>query len=796
MPIIFGTSRRNRQRPSAGGRADDDSNNTTNDNRTNASPLPQASSPYFEVNVPSHVQPGDYFSVALQNGRMVRLRCPVDCQPGTRLRFSVPSPSPSTPVSTSVSTSVPYNSNDNGNDNGNDDNRRDSAATTTTTTTSAPTSATASVSTPSQHLESSSADDSALLISQQEQISQQLRRRTGGSERARRERSLFEVTVPDGVQPGSHFALLAAGQRILVTCPANAGPGQRIRFRVPKELLDQRGQDQRQHRKNTTASQIRMKYDKDGWTRVVRVEDSKFQWIRLDGNGNIDLTQDGQRQRRNWFHMEKSAYVRKLKFRAGNDLRIRDASLELVPASAATMSSRVLTLDGTEVANCSDLARIQREKTFEEKVQWFKHVCANKLSIHWKVGHMQLNVRRDLLLHDSMEAVMSMGRYDLRKKWRFCFIHEDAIDAGGVAREWFQLVTEQLFNPDYGLFESSKTNQMCMTINPSSALCCGPDHLLYFRFTGRVLGKALLDGQLVAGHHLVQYLYKYLLGWPIQFKDLEAMDQGYYENIKRARDYPDKKSLSLDFTTAYEELGTTHEIELVPGGASKEVTDDNFAEYAEACFRYKLMDRTKPQLKELLLGFCDVIPEPLLSIFDFQELELLMCGLPEIDLSDWMANTEYTGVFSSHTNGDKTNNHDQDNLTRAKRCCDWFWDIVSNYNHEMKAKLLQFVTATSGVPPGGFGYLKGNDDDIRKFTINIIESATGNNDDMRHHDHNDDGNSNSNNNNKKSVVPVLPYPRSHTCFNRLDLPIYDTKEQLEKMLMVAITLAPTGFQME
>ena len=44
-----------------------------------------------------------------------------------------------------------------------------------------------------------------------------------------------------------------------------------------------------------------------------------------------------------------------------------------------------------------------------------------------------------------------------------------------------------------------------------------------------------------------------------------------------------------------------------------------------------MMDRIKPQLNELLLGFFDVIPEPLLTVFDFQELELLMCGLPEID---------------------------------------------------------------------------------------------------------------------------------------------------------------------
>jgi HECT-domain (ubiquitin-transferase) len=45
-------------------------------------------------------------------------------------------------------------------------------------------------------------------------------------------------------------------------------------------------------------------------------------------------------------------------------------------------------------------------------------------------------------------------------------------------------------------------------------------------------------------------------------------------------------------------------------------------------------EKVKPQLAELLLGFFDVIPEPLLTIFNFQELELLMCGLPNIHLDD------------------------------------------------------------------------------------------------------------------------------------------------------------------
>jgi E3 ubiquitin-protein ligase NEDD4 len=81
---------------------------------------------------------------------------------------------------------------------------------------------------------------------------------------------------------------------------------------------------------------------------------------------------------------------------------------------------------------------------------------------------MRLNVRRQFLLADSVDAVMSLSRKDLRKLWRFEFIGEAGIDEGGLAREWFQLVTQEVFKPDMGLWQSSTVNQMCMQINPAS----------------------------------------------------------------------------------------------------------------------------------------------------------------------------------------------------------------------------------------------------------------------------------------------------------------------------------------
>ena len=110
--------------------------------------------------------------------------------------------------------------------------------------------------------------------------------------------------------------------------------------------------------------------------------------------------------------------------------------------------------DGIELAGYSDITDAQ-VKSFEDKVQWFQGVCFG-LRIDWIVGdktreYIKMNVRRDYLLSDSVQNIMSLSREEMRKPWRFNFIGEAGIDAGGLKREWFELVTREMFDPDLGL---------------------------------------------------------------------------------------------------------------------------------------------------------------------------------------------------------------------------------------------------------------------------------------------------------------------------------------------------------
>jgi E3 ubiquitin-protein ligase NEDD4 len=127
---------------------------------------------------------------------------------------------------------------------------------------------------------------------------------------------------------------------------------------------------------------------------------------------------------------------------------------------------------------------------------------------------------------------------------------------------------------------------------------------------------------------MAKYLYKHLLGWPVMFIDLKDLDEEYYYSLKGLIDMgEDVEFVGADFTVTENVLGAKHTVELVEDGSNVDVTARNVLEYVEACLKYRLLGQCEMQVNELLLGFFDVVPEPLLGIFDYQELELLMSGV-------------------------------------------------------------------------------------------------------------------------------------------------------------------------
>jgi len=81
--------------------------------------------------------------------------------------------------------------------------------------------------------------------------------------------------------------------------------------------------------------------------------------------------------------------------------------------------------------------------------------------------------------------------------------------------------------------------------------------------------------------------------------------------------------------------------DLKPNGRNVHVTEENKKEYVKLVCQMKMTGAIQKQLQSFLDGFYSIIPKRLISIFNEQELELLISGLPTFDIEDLRANTEY-----------------------------------------------------------------------------------------------------------------------------------------------------------
>uniref|UniRef100_A0A146KYN5 HECT-type E3 ubiquitin transferase n=2 Tax=Lygus hesperus TaxID=30085 RepID=A0A146KYN5_LYGHE len=350
---------------------------------------------------------------------------------------------------------------------------------------------------------------------------------------------------------------------------------------------------------------------------------------------------------------------------------------------------------------------------------------------------LKLHIRREHLLEDAFNKIMCASKKDLQKcKLYVQFDHEEGLDYGGPSREFFFLLSRELFNPYYGLFEYSANDTYTVQVSPMSAFV--DNHHEWFRFCGRVLGLALVH-QYLLDAFFTRPFYKALLRLPVSLSDVESLDQEFHQSLLWVKEHDISGSQSLDLTFAVTEevFGTAVERELKPGGKNIPVTEKNKKEYIEKVVRWRLERGVSEQTDSLVRGFYEVVDARLVSVFDARELELVIAGTAEIDLNDWRINTEYrSGYHDNHI------------------VITWFWAAMERFTNEQRLRLLQFVTGTSSVPYEGFSALRGSTGP-RKFCV------------------------------EKWGKPNS-LPRAHTCFNRLDLPPYPSPETLYEKLLLAV----------
>uniref|UniRef100_A0A8C9SFQ4 HECT-type E3 ubiquitin transferase n=1 Tax=Scleropages formosus TaxID=113540 RepID=A0A8C9SFQ4_SCLFO len=378
-------------------------------------------------------------------------------------------------------------------------------------------------------------------------------------------------------------------------------------------------------------------------------------------------------------------------------------------------------------------------REFKQKYDYFRKKLKKPADIP---NRFEMKLHRNNIFEESYRRIMSLKRPDVLKARLWIeFESEKGLDYGGVAREWFFLLSKEMFNPYYGLFEYSATDNYTLQINPNSGLC-NEDHLSYFKFIGRVAGMAVFHGKLLDGF-FIRPFYKMMLGKSISLKDMESVDSEYYNSLKWILEN-DPTELDLRFCIDEDNFGQTYQVDLKPRGSEMVVTNENKKEYIDLVIQWRFVNRVQKQMNAFLEGFTELILIDLIKIFDENELELLMCGLGDVDVNDWRQHTVYKNGYCP--------NHP---------VIQWFWKAVLLMDAEKRIRLLQFVTGTSRVPMNGFAELYGSNGP-QLFTI----EQWGTPDKL---------------------------PRAHTCFNRLDLPTYESFDDLREKLLMAVENAQ-GFE--
>ena len=354
-------------------------------------------------------------------------------------------------------------------------------------------------------------------------------------------------------------------------------------------------------------------------------------------------------------------------------------------------NTKTTTWDDPRLPSSLDQNVPQYKRDFRRKLIYFRSQPALRILS----GQCHVKVRRSHIFEDSYAEIMRQTATDLKKRLMVKFDGEDGLDYGGLSREFFFLLSHEMFNPFYCLFEYSAHDNYTLQINPHSGI--NPEHLNYFKFIGRVVGLAIFHRRFLDAF-FIGALYKMMLNKAVALQDMEGVDADFHRSLQWMLDNPIEGVLEQTFSTEDERFGVTNVEDLKPGGRDIEVTDANKKEYVDLMVKWRIQKRIDEQFQAFITGFHELIPAELVNVFDERELELLIGGIAEIDVDDWKKHTDYRGY------------------TESDEVIKFFWQTIRSWDGEQKSRLLQFATGTSRIPVNGFKDLQGSDGP-RRFTI-------------------------------------------------------------------------------
>lgn len=369
-----------------------------------------------------------------------------------------------------------------------------------------------------------------------------------------------------------------------------------------------------------------------------------------------------------------------------------------------------------------------------------------------KYQTLQFIVDRTEILNQSFDMLLEQNPSTLREaKFRIAFIGEGGVDLGGVTRDWFDSMAKALVEGaedvnGTSLFVASADNT-CLPrpLVPDEGDLTYDQHVQLTKFTaiGRFLALAI-SKKYSLPVPLNAIVCKYLLDKSITAQDVEKLDPDFYRiRVSQVMKVGGLEELNsalgepLTFISAATEVQPEAR-ELMPGGAQIAVTDDNKQKYVELLCEHYLCGGIRRELMSMLKGFWDIFSLESLesTCLAPRELAMLISGTSHIDPAEWSAHICVLGHSGPDIEFEAT-----------------FLDVVKEMDDEDQAKLLHFATGSSRLPVGGLQALR------PPFTVRVFDRDT----------------------------QVLP--SSHTCINTIEMPKYETKDDMKHKLLLAINEA-------
>uniref|UniRef100_A0A7N9AQC3 HECT and RLD domain containing E3 ubiquitin protein ligase 3 n=1 Tax=Mastacembelus armatus TaxID=205130 RepID=A0A7N9AQC3_9TELE len=286
--------------------------------------------------------------------------------------------------------------------------------------------------------------------------------------------------------------------------------------------------------------------------------------------------------------------------------------------------------------------------------------------------YLVLHVRRNHLVSDTLRELTMYSDVDLKKPLKVIFDGEEAVDAGGVTKEFFLLLLKELMDPVYGMFTHYKESNLLWF----SDKCFVEQN--WFHLIGIICGLAIYNSTVVDLHFPLA-LYKKLLDVLPTLEDLKELSPTearylYYQ---------------ISFSLTNENYGMTEVKELIPGGESISVDKNNRKDFVEAYLRYVFSDSVSEQYSAFSSGFLKVCGGEILSLFQPSELMAMVVGNNNYNWEEMEKNAIYKGEYTA--------THPTVRL---------FWEVFHEFPLEKKKQFLLFLTGSDRIPIHGMESLR------------------------------------------------------------------------------------------